>query len=220
MPEVIELLKLSPQELEAAIDQTVETLALGEVIVAPLEHSYAYICDAFNKEAVMRLHELRGNPVGVAAQVIIPSASMLAGLSQPVTGVLKDITDKFWPGLLTLNLTQSMSLSWDLGDGGELTEFAVRCPAQDFILKVMEQSGALCITSASAVGNPPARTIEETTALFAYVALTIDGGQLPEGQASTVLSLSREGQATLLREAAITLAQLSEVIPELSAPAE
>ena len=46
----------------------------GYVIVVPLEHGYVYACDAFSHFAVRAMHVLRGDALGVVAQVIIPNA--------------------------------------------------------------------------------------------------------------------------------------------------
>jgi L-threonylcarbamoyladenylate synthase len=49
----------------------------GYVIVAPLENSYALVADAFFHDAVRALHVLRGDELGVSAQVMIGSRTVI-----------------------------------------------------------------------------------------------------------------------------------------------
>ena len=53
------------------IDRVIAGIQRGEVVILPLEHSYVYACDAFSFAAVNRLHLLRNDPPGIAAQVLI-----------------------------------------------------------------------------------------------------------------------------------------------------
>ena len=43
----------------------------GGVIVLPIEGSYVYVADAFNSNAVKKIHQLRGASEGTAAGVTI-----------------------------------------------------------------------------------------------------------------------------------------------------
>jgi tRNA A37 threonylcarbamoyladenosine synthetase subunit TsaC/SUA5/YrdC len=51
----------------------------GYVICAPLEHGYVFLADAFSEFAVRAMHVLRGDALGVAAQVLIHSHETITG---------------------------------------------------------------------------------------------------------------------------------------------
>ena len=51
-------------------EKVIAAIKRGEVVILPLEHSYVYACDAFSFAAVNRLHQLRNDPPGIAAQVV------------------------------------------------------------------------------------------------------------------------------------------------------
>ena len=225
MSEVIELKDISndPQKLEAAVQQVVDSLRRGEIIVAAVEHAYVYACDAFDRDAVTNLHTLRGDDFGVAAQVMIGNAETLEGLAQDVSSDVKALTDKFWPGLLTLHIQPHMGLNWDLGDEGELGEFAVRIPDREFFLSVLNKSGPLAVASAAITGRPPAMNIGAISALASDVGIYIDEGELSPGPVSTVVQQKIIGDQSgleVVREGAITLAQLTEVLPTISTTSE
>ena len=192
-------------------------IAAGEVVVVPLEHSYAYACDAFNQSAVARMHELRGAAVGTAAQVLISSIDTLAGVAHFVPDEMQQLAKRFWPGELTLQVAPNSFLNWDLGDAGSLGEFAVRVPKSDFVLALLGKTGPLAIASLSSVGKPALGKIPST--LDSKISLVQDVGELPFGEPSTVVRMKVIGTDSgleVLRVGAITLAQLREVLPEIS----
>ena len=190
-------------------EKVIAAIKRGEVVILPLEHSYVYACDAFSLAAVNRLHQLRNDPPGVAAQVIVGKARTLGGLAQGVSPEITELTEKFWPGLLTLNLPQNQSLNWDLGDGGNLTNFVVRMPDQISTLEVVNATGPLAIASATLAGTAPITRVENNHQLEA-----LDVGELSAGPLSTVVSLTGENLA-ITRVGAVTLEALKKVAPTI-----
>ena len=190
-------------------EKVIAAIKRGEVVILPLEHSYVYACDAFSLAAVNRLHQLRNDPPGVAAQVIVGKARTLGGLAQGVSPEITELTEKFWPGLLTLNLPQNQSLNWDLGDGGNSTNFVVRMPDQISTLEVVNATGPLAIASATLAGAAPVTRFENSHQLEA-----LDVGELSDGPLSTVVSLAGEILA-VTRVGAVTLEALKKVAPTI-----
>ena len=190
-------------------EKVIAAIKRGEVVILPLEHSYVYACDAFSLAAVNRLHQLRNDPPGVAAQVIVGKARTLGGLAQGVSPEITELTEKFWPGLLTLNLPQNQSLNWDFGDGGNLTNFVVRMPDQISTLEVVNATGPLAIASATLAGTAPITRVENNHQLEA-----LDVGELSAGPLSTVVSLAGEILA-VTRVGAVTLEALKKVAPTI-----
>jgi tRNA threonylcarbamoyl adenosine modification protein (Sua5/YciO/YrdC/YwlC family) len=190
-------------------EKVIAAIKRGEVVILPLEHSYVYACDAFSLAAVNRLHQLRNDPPGVAAQVIVGKARTISGLAQGVSPEITELTENFWPGLLTLNLPQNQSLNWDLGDGGNLTNFVVRMPDQISTLEVVNATGPLAIASATMAGTAPITRVENNHQLEA-----LDVGELAAGPLSTVVVLEGEN-LTITRVGALTLEALRKVVPTI-----
>jgi L-threonylcarbamoyladenylate synthase len=190
-------------------EKVIAAIKRGEVVILPLEHSYVYACDAFSFAAVNRLHQLRNDPAGVAAQVIVGKVQTLGGLVQGLSTEAKNLAEEFWPGLLTLNLPQNQSLSWDLGDGGNLEYFAVRMPNRLETLEVVNETGPLAIASATLAGNPPVTNFENIHQLEA-----LDIGDLVAGPLSTVVALEGEN-LVVIRVRALTLEDLKKVAPTI-----
>ena len=185
--------------------KVIAAIKRGEVVILPLEHGYVYACDAFSFAAVNRLHQLRNDQPGIAAQVLVGKTQTISGLAQGLSEDVKKLTEEFWPGLLTLNLQQNQSLVWDLGDGGNLKNFAVRMPNQIETLEVINATGPLAIASATIAGGVPVLKIEDPHQLE-----VLDIGELESGPLSTVVAQVGEN-LELLRVGSITLEDLRKV---------
>lgn len=210
--------KLTTRNKTAVRDRALVALLQGEVVVVAAEHGYLYICDAFNQIAVNRIHELRGDQPGTAAQVLIGKVTAVSGLATDFDSDWQKVVNAFWPGLLTIQLAPQTALSWDLGDGRSLAEFAVRVPGREFLLSLLAKSGPLAAASASIAGQAPNRDLTYLPAMPSEVALLIDEGELPEGPASTVLRRPKlSGPIMAQRVGAVSLEQLQAVLPTIVA---
>jgi tRNA threonylcarbamoyl adenosine modification protein (Sua5/YciO/YrdC/YwlC family) len=188
----------------------------GYIICAPLEHGYVFLADAFSEFAVRAMHVLRGDALGVAAQVLIHSAETITGLSRDVTDDTRALMNEFWPGLISFNLRPNMGLRWNLGDNQSLDRFSVRVPQSPFILALLKETGPLAIASAARVGQKPALNTDRIFVLESDLAVMFESGELPEGPATTIIEAD-SNQMTIIREGAITREQLAAVVPALSA---
>jgi len=183
----------------------------GYVIVVPLEHGYVYACDAFSHFAVRAMHVLRGDALGVVAQVIIPNAKTAQGLSRSMRADVQELTNAFWPGLLSLNVKPQMGLAWDLGDSQRLDQISLRVPQEGFVLELMQKSGPLAIASITSNGLPTLLDVERFE--NPGVDVIFDGGHLPAGARTTVINVSDDG-IKLVREGAISRESLQIVSPD------
>ena len=183
----------------------------GYVIVLPLEHGYVYACDAFSHFAVRAMHVLRGDALGVIAQVIIPTAKTAQGLSRSMRDDVQEITNTFWPGLLSINVKPQVGLAWDLGDAQRLDLISLRMPQEGFVMELMQKSGPLAIASITSNGLPTLLDVERFE--NSGVDVIFDGGHLPAGPRTTVINVSDDGME-LIREGAISRESLGKVSPD------
>ena len=201
-------------DMDAHIRLAVKGIRDGYVICAPLEHGYVFLADAFSEFAVRAMHVLRGDDLGTAAQVLIHSGDTITGLAREVTDDARALMSEFWPGHLSLNLRPNMGLNWNLGDNKELDRFSVRAPKAPFISALLKETGPLASASAVRKGQKAALTTDRIWVLESDLAAMFDGGELPEGPATTVVQSDSSGM-TIIREGAITRAALAAVVPAL-----
>ena len=200
------------------VERAVAALREGRMIIAPLEHAYAFVADAFNHAAVKKIHILRQDPRGTAAQVLVGDIATVKGITLEFGSTITSLCEKFWPGLLTVNISPARGLVWDLGDERTLEEIAVRVPAADFIREVALASGPLAVASATMAGRPAVRKSSFFPCLDSDYAALFDAGELTEGPNSTVISVKDDG-VFLRRQGAISLADLRAVTPNIAVPA-
>lgn len=210
-----EIIKLTSEEIAAHVALAAKAIRDGYVIVAPLEHSYVYLCDAFSHDAVRTMHVMRGDALGVSAQVLISETSRAVGIIRDFNEPLKLITAKFWPGLLSVTAKPQLALNWDLGDDRNLDRINVRVPAAEFIRAIAAEVGPLATASATKVGEPAIDSVEYISIDGTHLALIFDEGILPKGQPSTIVETTDTG-LKVGRIGAISQAQLAEVTPDIS----
>jgi tRNA threonylcarbamoyl adenosine modification protein (Sua5/YciO/YrdC/YwlC family) len=206
-----DFLTLANEERSAVKDAVLRSIRSGEVAVLASENGYIYAVDAFNSAAVERIHAIRRSERGTACQVFVGSAQTAGGVARNFDGDARTLAEKFWPGPLTLVLTPQQGLSWDLGDGGALSEFALRVPSREFLREILIESGPLAVASASVAGMPPTLDINFVPALPSDVGIYVDEGSIPQLPPSTSVRVGLSG-LEMVREGAITFSALEEVI--------
>ena len=206
-------LKLGDQKKHVA--RALKEIRAGYVIVAPLEHGYVYLADAFSPFAVRAMHVLRGDELGVAAQVLAYSLDTVKGISRAVSPATQELCKKYWPGLLSVSLKPSSVLNWDLGDDKELDWFNVRVPKSKFVRALLKEAGPLAVASASAVGEEPMLKIDRTKVKDWDVAVVFDNGVLKTGPRSTIIEADAL-DIRIVREGAISFDEMVKVAPNIS----
>ena len=206
---------LSQGELSEHVATAVAALKDGYVIVVPLEHSYALMADAFMHDSVRAMHVLRGDALGVAAQVAIANRDFIDGIARDISKEARLLMQNFWPGLLSLNLKPQAGLNWDLGDGNTLDQISVRIPDSQFILEVLKKSGPVAIASAASAGSAAISDGADISYLDSDVAAIFTTGVLSTGGASTVIDLTGI-RKRIVREGAISISEITALVPDIS----
>jgi tRNA threonylcarbamoyl adenosine modification protein (Sua5/YciO/YrdC/YwlC family) len=203
---------LKKGELTRHVNKAAKAIADGFIIVIPMEHSYAYVCDAFRADSVRAMHVLRGDPLFTAAQVIVGSTKTAEGVVREITPEIKGLMKKFWPGMVSLNLRPQLGLSWDLGDNNQLDRISIRIPKAKFAKALVAQTGPLAVASASRKGMPTPQAISDVMVLDSDVALKFDNGKLRKGPVSTVIEADETG-VRVLRVGAVSLDEIQAIVP-------
>ncbi len=211
---MINIIDIQSGELDTHVDQALQWIKSGLIIAAPLENGYAYVADAFDQDAVRAMHVLRGDALGVAAQVMISGQEVIEGITRNVSQDARALMSQFWPGQISFQLSPQRGLSWDLGDAKRLIQISVRVPSAQFLLALLRKSGPLAVASASLAGQPPILDVKNIEAREYDLAGIFDAGILAPAQSSTVVSDNETG-IEVVREGAVSVAMLQEVLPEI-----
>jgi L-threonylcarbamoyladenylate synthase len=203
------------EEREAAVQAATLAVQRGDLVVLPTDTVYGIAADAFDPDAVADLLEAKGRGRDMPPPVLVSSASTLDALAREVPGWARELVEAFWPGPLTIVCKQQTSLMWDLGDTRGTV--AVRMPDHELAREILERTGPLAVSSANLTGSPAATDADQAEEMLGeLVAVIVDAGESPVGEASTIVDATGT-QGRVLRTGALSLAQLNAVLEPLGA---
>ncbi len=191
-----------------AIDEAVNAIGRGGLVVLPTDTVYGIGADAFTPAAVAALLAAKGRGRQMPPPVLVPELRTVDGLCTDLPDAARDLMAAFWPGGLTLICRAQPSLAWDLGETRGTV--AVRMPDHPAALALLRRTGPLAVSSANLTGRPAAVTaLDAQEQLGATVDVVLDGGTAPGGVASTIVDAT-DG-LRLVRAGAIGLEALRAV---------
>ena len=188
----------------------------GGVALFPADGLYGLACDPLNAEAIERIHEIKGRDDGK------PSAVMYFDqlIMREVIGDLGPRTREAFAALLPGPVT--------LVAANPARRYPLACRATPERLGLRLIGGPLSgtatpifQTSANPSGDaPPAAFTDVAPSIVAAVDLAIDAGELT-GLPSTVIDLTELDEAgawSVLREGALSAAEVAERLASISSP--
>jgi L-threonylcarbamoyladenylate synthase len=200
-------------ERDRGIEAAVNAVRRGDLIVMPTDTLYGVGVDAFKSWSVHALINAKGRTRQMPPPVLVGSRATLDGLVFYLTREAHDLVDAFWPGALTVVVEQAPSLQWDLGDSNGTV--AVRMPLHPVALEVLRETGPMAVSSANKTGQPPALTADEAREQLGYaVSVYLEAGPCGDPAPSTIIDCTTS-TPRILRDGAIPLDQLREVVPGL-----
>lgn len=165
------------------------SLGRNELVVFPTDTVYGIASDAFSGEGVRALLAAKGRGPQSPPPVLIGTVQTMQALAEDVPDVANRLAATFWPGALTMILKSQSSLTWDLGETKGTV--ALRMPDHKIALALLQETGPLAVSSANLTGQPAATTCQQAEQyLGESVAVYLDGGNSPKGEASTIIDLT------------------------------
>lgn len=198
-------IEINPSNIDSRlIDQAVEVLKKGGIIIFPTDTVYSMGCDLYNKKALQNLASLKGLKLNKANfSIICHDLSNLSEYCKQIDRSTFKLLKQSFPGPFTFILTATNEVP-RLFDTNK-KEIGIRIPDNKIILKIVEQ-----------LGNPVATTSlhNEEDSVQDYFAdpyaiyekyedndkidLIIDGGA-GNLNASTIVDCT-DGNATIVRQ--------------------
>jgi L-threonylcarbamoyladenylate synthase len=192
------------------------SVAAGGIVAFRTDTFYGLGVDPFNEGALRALNDLKGRE-GKPVLLLVAEGAGAARFLRDDSGLFRELSERFWPGALTIVAGARAGVS-ELLTAGTGT-VGVRLPGDEAAREIVRAcGGALTATSANPSGSPPARTALEAARYFpGGLSLVIDGGESLHERPSTVLSV--EGPAPrLIREGVITRAELERALARIGVP--
>ena len=207
-----------PQAREAGLAAAVTAVRRGQLVVLPTDTVYGVGVDAFDSDGVQRLLDAKGRGRDMPPPVLISSDTTLEALATELPGWASGLVAEYWPGPLTIVCRQQPSLRWDLGETRGTV--AIRMPDHEGALELLGRTGPLAVSSANNTGHPAATTADEAEEMLGWgVEVILDGGPSSGSVASSIVDCTGT-RPRVLREGAISVAELSKVLEGLGTELE
>jgi L-threonylcarbamoyladenylate synthase len=199
----------------ASIEKALEILRGGDIVAFPTETVYGLGADALNPYAVAKIFEVKKRPRFDPLIVHIGDRRWLTAFAGQVPSEIVRLTDRFWPGPLTVILPKRPIIP-DIVTAG-LPTVGIRMPSHPVALNLIR---ALQNPIAAPSANPfgymsPTRADHVAKMLKGRLPLILDGGNSVFGIESTIISY-RDGRVYIHRHGAITVEELEEVVGAVS----
>ncbi|MGB7573279.1 MAG: L-threonylcarbamoyladenylate synthase [Thermodesulfobacteriota bacterium] len=202
------------------IQRAAEIIKRGGIVAFPTETVYGLGADAFNPLAVARVFEVKKRPSFDPLIVHVADPADVKKLAKEIPSNAKKLTERFWPGPLTIVLLKEENIP-DIVTAG-LPSLAIRMPNHPMALALIEESKCpIAAPSANLFGYLSPTTAEHVRdQLGDQVDLILDGGPCPVGVESTIVSFLEE-EPMLLRPGGVSLEEIESVIGEVgTSPSE
>jgi L-threonylcarbamoyladenylate synthase len=189
----------------------------GGVVAFPTETVYGLGALAFMPQAVARIFEIKRRPHFDPLIVHVLDEAMLMRVAASMPAAAQALSERFWPGPLTLVLEKRAGVP-DLVTAG-LSTVGVRMPSHPVARALLEAAGApVAAPSANPFGRlSPTRAQHVAAAIGGEVDLILDGGATQHGLESTIVAV--DGRPELLRAGAIESEAIEAVVGPLNEPA-
>jgi L-threonylcarbamoyladenylate synthase len=193
------------------IARAARVLRTGGLVAFPTETVYGLGANALNPTAVAGIFAAKGRPGNNPLIVHVTDAAAAERLVTEWPERARVLTERFWPGPLTLVLPRRPEIP-DLVTGGGAT-VGVRAPAHLVARALLEAAGVpVAAPSANRSSElSPTRAAHVYAALNGRVDLILDGGPTSGGLESTVLDLTTR-YPTLLRPGLIAPGELEAIV--------
>ncbi len=186
------------------------SLEAGHVVALPTETVYGLAVRADDERALQRLREVKGRADGQPFSLHAGSGAQALGAfgsdAPALNQILNRLTERYWPGPLTLVIEDSRDELRSIRQDGWL---GLRVPAHAGTQSILQQLPfPVVATSANLTGTPPLTGAQAVATEFGdKLALVLNGGTSALAQSSSVLQIGK-GCFTLLREGCITAGEL------------
>ncbi len=205
------------------ISQTTESfprisalITRGGVIAFRTDTFYGLGVDPFNRDAVIKIKQLKGNPEHKPILIVISGHDQIDRFIAERTNTFDLLAEKFWPGPLTLIGRAAQGIPDEITAGTGTV--GVRLPDDDKVSALVRRcGGALTATSANPASQAPAKTAQEVNNYFSgAIDLIVDDGNARSDRPSTVVDIC-EIEPRLIREGLIAWSDIQSAIDRFKA---
>ena len=195
----------------STIEDAINALRSGELVVYPTETFYGVAADPSSKSALNRLFAIKGRDAAKTVAMIAADTSSAFSLAREIPPIARRLAECLWPGPLTLVLPAGAQIVSELvGSSGGVGVRVSSHPTARALAAGLERP--ITATSANRAGGSPAKTLADAhNALGTKVKVYLEGGTLGTSAPSTVLEVAGN-RWRIIREGAVSGAQIAAAL--------
>jgi tRNA threonylcarbamoyl adenosine modification protein (Sua5/YciO/YrdC/YwlC family) len=209
-PEIIRIHAAEPEP--SLISYVADRIRQGSVVGMPTDTFYGLAVDPYNLHAVERVYEIKERGRHKPLSLLIESVEQAEELANELPDEFHLLAEKFWPGPLTIIVSAAPRLPLKVtANSGNI---AVRMPDSAVALAVVRALKCpITATSANLAGAVECTTAEGVVLQMGdRVELLVDGGTTPRTVPTTIVSLAGDGKWSMMREGAIALSAIEDLL--------
>ncbi|NPV63333.1 MAG: threonylcarbamoyl-AMP synthase [Methanotrichaceae archaeon] len=169
--------------------EAAEIIIGGGVVIYPTETVYGLGAGAFDRQAVLRVFEIKKRPLSMPITLAVSSLEMMGEVSEIGDEDL-ELLKRLLPGPVTVLVRKKDVVPDLLTAGSPLV--GIRFPDHAMALEMIAAAGPITSTSANITGQPaPASPEEISDHIRKNADLMVDGGRCRYAEPSTLLDLKR-----------------------------
>ena len=184
----------------AGIASAIESIKNGGVVIFPTDTVYGIGCDPYNENAVERIYGLKNRDNTKPLPILGYSKRILENIVE-FDKTTNRITEKFWPGRLTIVLPLKDDKLKKLSRG--TNTLAVRVPNNKCVLAFLKKCELVVGTSANISGKKPFTDPQNIENELIDCDIFLNDGIIHSSGASTVIKIEN-GEIVILRSGDIS----------------
>jgi tRNA threonylcarbamoyl adenosine modification protein (Sua5/YciO/YrdC/YwlC family) len=178
------------------IKQIAEEIKAGKIVVLPTDTIYGICCNAFNKNSVEKVYQLRNRDKNKPCIILISQINDLRKFGIKTNAQLREFLGSVWPNKISVILPCQSEQFTYLHKGTQ--SLALRIPQNVFLLKLLKTSGPIIAPSANVENKKPSKNVKEAYGYFGDSVMYVDDGEL-KNSASTLVKIELNFDIKILR---------------------
>ena len=192
---------------KSGINQIIDAYEEGQIIAFPTDTVYGIGCNPFNKDSISRIYDIKKRNGEKRFPILGFSKKELKNIVK-FNSKAEKISEKFWPGQVTLLLPIRKEITKQIENNGKL---AVRVPNNECLLSILEQCKLIVGTSANISGEEPILDSSKCKTKLPKIDVLVDGGIIKSLGESTIIDFV-EDKLKIIREGSVSKDDIESVL--------
>ena len=192
---------------ENGMNKIVNAYENGQIIAYPTDTVYGIGCNPFNKDSISKIYDIKNREGGKRFPILGFSKKELEKIVEFNT-IAENISEKFWPGQITMLLPIRKEMSQRISNNGKL---AVRVPNNECVLAILEKCKLIVGTSANISGEKSILDSNECKTKLPGIDILVNGGKITSLGESTIIDFI-DDQLKVIREGSISKQDIEKIL--------